>query len=135
MTVTASALWICALATAWLFAEAGQRSLASGNEADSQIVLILNHFTARLGDGLAWPLVGFPAAAIVAAFLLLTRTAWSRIVFTALGVLSVLWSGWWLQSGLWWWIAPAAYVGLATGLVWTTAATRWIQQAPRVVRS
>jgi hypothetical protein len=135
MTATASALWICALATAWLFAVAGQRSLALGNEVDSQIELILNHFTARMADGLVWPLFGLPAAAFVAAFLLLTRTEWSRVVFTALGVLSVLWAGWWLQSALWWWMAPAAYIVLATGLVWTPAATRWIHYSPRPVRS
>lgn len=125
MSVTASALWICALATAWLFAAAGQQALAAESDLDGQVRIILNRFSARLLDGLALPLFGLPALAFVAGFLLLSRRAWARFAYTALGLITVGWLGWWLRFDLGWWVAPSGYILLACAIVWTPAATRW----------
>jgi hypothetical protein len=128
MAVTASLLWVCALATAWLFAVAGQQGLASGSEFDGRVLLALNHFSSRLLDGLALPLFGLPALAFVAGFVLLARRGWARIVFTATGFGSLGWAAWWLHANFIWWLAPALYILVACMIVWTPAATAWYRE-------
>jgi hypothetical protein len=129
MTVTASALWVCALAMAWLFAVAGQTRLQASEDFDGQVLILLNRFSNRLMDGLAIPLFGLPALAFVAAFLLLSGRRWAQIVYTLLGVATVGWLVWWLHISPAWAVAPVAYVVIAVGIVWTPGAVRWYGRA------
>jgi hypothetical protein len=128
MTVTASLLWVCGLATAWLFAVAGQRGLSSSSEFDDGILLALNHFSSRLLDGLAIPLFGLPLLAVVTGFVLLVRRRWARMVFTGTGFIALGWAAWWLHASFVWWLAPALYILVACMIVWTPAATAWYRQ-------
>jgi hypothetical protein len=125
MTATASALWVCALLTAWLFAAAGQSRLEADQDFDGQVLILLNRFSARLLDGLAVPLFALPMIAFVAAFLLLSGTRWSQVLYTVLGALSIGWLIWWLHDSPRWALAPVAYIAVAVGIVWTPAAFRW----------
>lgn len=125
MTVTATALWVCALATAWLFATAGQSTLQADQNFDGQVLILLNRFSARLLDGLAIPLFGLPAVAFVAAFLVLSGRRWAQVSYTLLGVVSIGWLVWWLHNSPGWAVAPIAYIAISVGIVWTPAALRW----------
>ncbi len=126
LCVTASLLWIGALSLAWLFALAGEQALAdSGSDVDTRAVLLLNHFSARLLDGLAIPLYLIPLASAVVGFLVLVRAQWGRLAFTAMGVLALAWTAWWLRSDLIWFVVPAAYIAITVLIVWTPAASRW----------
>ncbi len=125
MTVTATALWVCALATGWLLAAASEARLAADQDFDGQILIVLNRFSARLFDGLAVPLFGFPVVAFVAAFLLLSGRRWAQLLYTLLGAATVGWLVWWLHDSWGWAVAPIAYVVISVGIVWTPAAVRW----------
>ncbi len=125
MTVTASALWVCALALGWLLAAALQTRLQADQDFDGQVLILLNRFTARLVDGLAIPLFAFPAVAFVAAFLLLSGRRWAQIFYTLLGVATVGWLIWWLHAHWVWAIAPIAYVLISVAILWTPPAVRW----------
>jgi hypothetical protein len=131
MTVTASALWVCALATGWLLAAAGQRGLQADQDLDGQVLIVLNRFSARLLDGLAVPLFGLPVLAFVAAFLLLSGRRWTQLVYSFLGALSVGWLVWWLHLSPGWAVAPIAYIATSVGIVWTPAAVGWFGRSPR----
>jgi hypothetical protein len=129
MTVTAGLLWPCALAAAWLLALAGEQELGGSNaDLDIRTVLLLNHFSARLLDGLAWPLFGFPLVAVVLAFLLVIRRPWPRIAYTAWGALTLGWLAWWLQDNLLAALSPAVYIAVAVLLVWLPSVTAWLAQ-------
>jgi hypothetical protein len=125
MTATAAALWVCALATAWLLAAAGQRRLQADQDFDGQVLILLNRFSARLLDGLAVPLFGLPMIAFVAAFLLLSGRRWAQILYTCLGVVSIGWLVWWLHLSPRWAVAPVGYIAISVCIVWTPAAIRW----------
>lgn len=125
MTVTAAALWVCALASAWLLAAVGQSRLQADQDFDGQVLILLNRFSARLLDGLAIPLFGLPAIAFVAAFLLLSGRRWSQLFYTVLGLASIAWLLWWLQLSLTFAVAPAAYIAIAVAMLWSPAALRW----------
>lgn len=131
MTVTATALWVCALATGWLFAVAGQARLQASEDFDGQVLILLNRFSARLLDGLAIPLFGLPALAFVAAFLLLSGRRWAQLLYTVLGIGTVAWLAWWLHVSPGWAVAPIAYVVIAVGIVWTPGALRWYATSRR----
>jgi hypothetical protein len=125
MTVTGSALWICALATGWLFAVAGQARLQASEDFDGQVLILLNRFSARLLDGLAIPLFGLPALAFIAVFLLLSGRRWAQLLYTVLGIGTVAWLAWWLHASPGWAVAPITYVVIAVGILWTPGALRW----------
>jgi hypothetical protein len=125
MTVTASALWVCALALGWLLAAALQTRLQADQDFDGQVLILLNRFSARLLDGLAIPLFGLPAVAFVAAFLLLSGRRWAQVLYTVLGAATVGWLVWWLHDRWAWAAAPIAYVVISVVILWTPAAVRW----------
>ncbi|GAA3625181.1 hypothetical protein [Microlunatus ginsengisoli] len=125
MTVSATALWVCALATAWLFAAAGQARLAADQDFDGQVLIMLNRFSARLLDGLAIPLFGLPAIAFVAAFTLLSGRRWAQVFYSLLGAVSIGWLVWWLHLSPVWAVAPIAYILICVAILWTPAAIRW----------
>jgi len=125
MTVTASALWVCALALGWLLAAALQARLQADQDFDGQVLIMLNRFSARLLDGLAIPLFGLPTVAFVAAFLLLSGRRWAQLFYTVLGAATVGWLIWWLHDRWAWAAAPIAYVVVSVVILWTPAAVRW----------
>jgi hypothetical protein len=125
MTVTASTLWVCALALGWLLAAALQARLQADQDFDGQVLIMLNRFSARLLDGLAIPLFGLPVVAFVAAFLLLSGRRWAQVFYTLLGAATVGWLVWWLHARWAWAAAPIAYVVISVAILWTPAAVRW----------
>jgi hypothetical protein len=124
LAATASLQWICALSLGWLIATAGTQQLGTAG-VDGGVYHILNRFSDRLLDGLAWPLYLFPLASVVLSFLLLTRRLWARAAFTVTGVAALSWSAWWLRHDLLWWVIPAGYVATAVLVLWTHSCTRW----------
>lgn len=128
LAVTAALQWICALGLLWVTATVGAADLGQQG-AEGGLFHILNRFNYRLVDGLAWPLFGFPLLSLVTGFLILSGRAWTRIAHTAVGVLALSWSAWWLRDDLAWWFAPACYVAIACLILWTPAATRWFARA------
>ena len=130
LAVTASLQWICGLSFFWLVATAGARDLdTSGSEGS--LFHMLNRFHYRMLDGLAWPLYLLPTAAFVLSFCILVRREWTRIAFSATGVLALAWSAWLLRDHLGWWLVPAFYIAVTSAIVWTRAATAWYRWSPR----
>ena len=129
MAVTASLQWICVLSFAWLVATVGAAELDTSGQEGS-LFHRLNRFHYRMLDGLAWPLYLLPLASFVLGFAILARQPWTRFAYTALGVLAIGWTAWLFRDDLRWWIVPAAYIAVATGIVWTRAATAWYRWAP-----
>lgn len=129
LAVTAALLWVCALSLGWLLAIAGTRVLDQSG-SDGVVFHLLDRFRDRLLDGLALPLYLFPLASVVSGFLLLNRRPWPRLVHTAIGVLALAWSAWWLRDALLEWASVALYVGVAVSVLWTPAATRWYASRP-----
>ena len=129
LAATASLLWICALSLAWVTATAGADRLAADGE-NGPIFHILNRFDDRMVSGLAWPLYLFPAAAFVTGLLLLSQQRWARNLHTALGVVVLAWTAWWLQDNLLWWVSSGLYIAVACLLLWTPSARRWYAQRP-----
>ncbi|MBA3528507.1 MAG: hypothetical protein H0T91_04210 [Propionibacteriaceae bacterium] len=129
LAVTASLQWICGLSFLWLVATAGARELGTTG-VDGGVYHLLNRFHYRMLDGLAWPLYLFPAVSFVLAFLLLARRQWARLAFTLTGAAAVGWLAWFVRSDLVWWVAPALYISVAVGILWTPAAHRWYGWQP-----
>ncbi len=124
LAVTAGLQWCCGLALVWLTTVAG---VAEFDRAGEQGALfhMLNRFNYRMLDGLAWPLFGFPLVSVVTGFLVLRARPWTRLVHSALGLVALAWSGWWLRDHLVWWAVVALYIALAVGVLWTPTASRW----------
>ncbi len=125
LAITASLLFVCGLGLLWLVAYSITSSFDAAQDDQAVIFHIAERFQLRLTQGLAIPLFGFPVLGTVAGFLVLVQRSWARWVFTAVGVLSLAWSAWWLRSSLPWWVPALVYVGTAVGIVWTAAASRW----------
>ena len=130
LAVTASLQFACGLGFFWLVATAAMASLANEG-VDSGLFHLFNRFHDRMLDGLAWPLFLFPVASFFTGFLILSPQPWTRLAHTLVGALALVWSGWWLRDGLLWWLIPAAYIGVACGLLWTSGASRWYAAAGR----
>lgn len=132
LAVTASVQLIGVVSFVWLIAVTAADTLGLEG-ADGAIFHMLNRFSYRMVDGLAFPLYLFPVAASVAGFLLLMRKAWARIALSAVGVASLAWSAWWLQGSLEWWVIPAAYVVFTCAITWVPSVSRWYAEgrAPR----
>ncbi len=62
---------------------------------------------------------------MVTGFLALRARRWTRIAHSALGLVVLAWSAWWLRDHLLWWVFGALYITLAVGVLWTPAASRW----------
>jgi hypothetical protein len=124
LAVTGSLQFLAALTLLWLLAVAGNDELGTFG-ADGVMFHVLNRFDDRMVDGLAWPLYGFPLAALVLGFLLPTRRPWTRIAFSVLGLLAVAWLAWIFRSRPVWLVVPVTYIGFTSGIVWTAAASRW----------
>lgn len=129
LAVTASLQFLAALTLLWLIAVAGDDELGTTG-ADGVMYHMLNRFDDRMVDGLAWPLYGFPLAALVLGFLLPTRRPWTRIAFSALGLVAVAWLAWLFRSDLVWLVVPGVYIAFSSGIVWMAAASRWYRWQP-----
>lgn len=128
LAVTASLQFLGALTLAWLISLAGRQLSTTGGEG--ALYHILNRFNDRMLNGLAWPLFGFPLAALVLGFLLPNRRPWVRLAFTVLGAAALLWMGWLFHSNLVWWLVPGIYVASTVGILWTSAASHWYRWQP-----
>lgn len=124
LAVTASLLWVSALTLAWLVAAGAGEALQQSGDTGLAFH-VLDSFSDRMLDGLAVPLYLFPLASLVTGFLLLIRQGWVRVLHSTVGVLALAWSAWWLRHSLLEWASVAVYVGVAVGVLWTPAATRW----------
>jgi hypothetical protein len=124
LAVTASLQWICGLSLLWLTAVAGADTLSrSGSEG--AVFHMLHRFDLRMSDGLAVPLYLLPLASLLTGFLILSQRPWTRIAHTAVGLVTVGWSAWWLQHQLEWWAVGALYILLGCLVLWTPSASRW----------
>ncbi len=124
LAVTASLLWLAGLTLGWAVAAAASEALL--RSGDTGVTFhVLDSFADRMLDGLAVPLLLFPLASLVTGFLLLKRRPWTRLVHSGVGVLALAWAGWWLRHSLLEWGSVALYVGVAVGVLWTPAASRW----------
>ncbi len=129
LAVTASLQWICGLSLLWLGAVAGADSLSrSGTEG--AVFHLLHRFDVRMSDGLAVPLYLLPLASLLTGFLILSRRPWTRIAHTAVGLLTLGWSAWWLQHRLEWWAIGALYIVIGCFVLWTPSASRWYDGSP-----
>lgn len=124
LAVLGSLQWICGLSLLWVTASVGAGAFAEVND-NGAVFHILTRFDERMLDGLAVPLYLFPLASLVTGFLILSRRSWTRAVHTAVGLVALLWAGWWLQDALLWWFSAAWYVAVACLVLWTPAATDW----------
>jgi hypothetical protein len=124
LAVTASLQWICGVSLLWLAAIAGADSLSSSG-TEGAVFHLLHRFDLRMGDGLAVPLYMFPLASVITGFLILSGRPWTRVAHTALGVVALGWSAWWLQHQLEWWCIGALYIGVGCLVLWTPSASRW----------
>lgn len=124
LAVTASLQWVCALSFGWLVAFAAWDDRPPAGTANA-IEQLFARFHERMLDGLAWPLYLFPLLSFTTGFLLLAQRPWTRWAHTLVGVAALGWSAWWLRDDLLWWLAPAAYIGVACAILWTPAANRW----------
>ena len=130
LAVTASLLWVCGLSLFGVVALAGTDALSAAGD-EGVVFHTLDQFVLRMGDGLWVPLYGFPVASVVTGFLLLSRRPWARVAHTAVGVASLGWAGWWLWGSPLSWVAVAAYVGTAVGVLWVPSVGRWYATRPR----
>ena len=124
LAVMASLQWICGLSLFWVAATITVDAFAEVDDTGA-LFHSLSRFTYRMLDGLAVPLYLFPLASMVTGFLVLSRRRWTRVVHTAVGLVALAWSAWWLQDNLLWWVGPAWYVLVACLVLWTPAATAW----------
>jgi hypothetical protein len=124
LAVTASLQWICGFSLLWLAAVAGADALGrSGTEG--AVFHLLHRFDVRMSDGLAVPLYLLPLAAMLTGFLILSQRPWTRIAHTAVGLVALGWSAWWLQDHLGWWAVGALYILIGCLVLWTPSASRW----------
>jgi len=124
LAVTASLQWICGLTLLWLVVVAGADTLSrSGTEG--AVFHLLHRFDVRMSDGLAVPLYLLPLAAMLTGFLILSQRPWTRIAHTAVGLVALGWSAWWLQDHLAWWAVGALYILIGCLVLWTPSASRW----------
>ena len=124
LAVTASLQWICGLTLLWLAAVAGADSLSrSGTEG--AVFHLLHRFDVRMSDGLAGPLYLLPLASLLTGLLILSQRPWTRIAHTAVGLVALGWSAWWLQDHLEWWAVGAVYIAIGCLVLWTPSASRW----------
>lgn len=130
LAVTASLQWICGLSLLWLVAAVGADTLSrSGTEG--AVFHMLHRFDLRMSDGLAVPLYLLPFASLLTGFLILSQRPWTRIAHTAVGLVALGWSAWWLQHQLEWWAVGALYILLGCLVLWTPSASRWYAKQPR----
>ncbi|HOB04571.1 MAG TPA: hypothetical protein PKM36_04795 [Propionibacteriaceae bacterium] len=126
MTISGTTTWLAGLGLTWLTARYGRESFNTANAGESALYYILQRYDDRLTA--IWPpLIGFPIAAFLVAFLLPTRSRSPRRVHTLLGIGACAFIAWWWW-GVWWAMAaPIAFIALAVLLVWTPAANRWFR--------
>jgi hypothetical protein len=124
LAVTASLQWICGLTLLWLVVVAGADTLSrSGTEG--AVFHLLHRFDVRMSDGLAVPLYLLPLASMLTGFLILSQRPWTRIAHTAVGLVALGWSAWWLRDHLAWWAVGALYILIGCLVLWTPSASRW----------
>ena len=124
LAVTASLQWICGLTVLWLVVVAGADTLSrSGTEG--AVFHLLHRFDVRMSDGLAVPLYLLPLASMLTGFLILSQRPWTRIAHTAVGLVALGWSAWWLRDHLTWWAVGALYILIGCLVLWTPSASRW----------
>jgi hypothetical protein len=123
-------IWITGLALAWLFSQSLQRSL-NYNSAAGPFYYMLERFQLRLVDGLAWPLFGFPIAAVVLAFFLLVRRRWPRILFSGLGAASLLTTTLMLGGDIALMWPAIGYIAFTCLVLWSPSVTGWIGSRPQ----
>jgi hypothetical protein len=128
--VTGSMVWVTGLALAWLFSQTLQRSL-NYNGAAGPFYYMLERFQLRLVDGLAWPLFGFPIAAVVMAFFLLVRRRWPRIVYSVLGAASLLITTLMLHGDVTLVWPAIGYIAFTCVVLWSPSVTGWIAAGSR----
>jgi hypothetical protein len=124
LAVTASLQWICGLTLLWLAAVAGADSLSTSG-TEGALFHLLHRFDVRMSDGLAVPLYLLPFASMLTGFLILSQRPWTRIAHTAVGLVALGWSAWWLQDHLGWWAVVALYILIGCLVLWTPRASRW----------
>lgn len=121
--VTGSMVWMTGLAIVWLFAESLRQSLDYRTEG--AIYYMVERFHLKLVEGLVWPLFGFPLAAVVSGFLLLLRRPWPRIVFSALGAVSLLVTVLMMRGNLQLMWPGIVYICFTCLLLWSPGVSRW----------
>lgn len=125
LTVTASLQALCAVAMVWLFIAAGAGTLNPSDSLEGPIFHILERANLALTNGLAVPLLGFPAAGFIVGFLVLIRGRWSRILATALGVSATVWLVVWRLTQLNLVAVPIVYIAISVLLLWLPGNKRW----------
>jgi hypothetical protein len=123
-------LFGCGLGFLWLVAYSITASFDPSVADETVVFHLAERFQLRLAQGLAVPLFGFPLLGAVAGFLVVLQRSWTRLLFTAAGVLALGWSAWWLRHAFVWWVPVLVYVGTAVGIVWTRSASRWYAARP-----
>lgn len=127
LVVTGSLLWMTALGFVWLIAYVARDGF-DYTGIEGGIYHMLARFHLRMLDGgLAIVFFGFPTAAVVLAFFLLSRRSWPRIAVTALGAAAVIIPAVLLRSGLSWVVPWAGYIAFSCSILWAPSVTRWIE--------
>lgn len=131
LTVTAGLQALGVVAMIWLFIAAGAGSLDATDEVEGPIFHILERANLALTNGLAAPLLGFPAAGFVVGFLVLIRANWSRILSTALGLGAAGWMIVWRLNQLNLVAVPILYIAISVLLLWLPGNNRWYRGQSR----
>ena len=129
LTVTASLQAVCAIAMVWLFIAAGAGSLDPTDPTEGPLFHILERANLALTNGLAAPLLGFPAASLIAGFLLLNRANWSRILNTVLGVAASVWMIIWKLDQPTLVAVPITYIAFCVLLLWLPGSNHWYRRS------
>lgn len=131
MSFMASLQFVCVLGFVWLVAWTGMEVYdPNSTTGEGALFTLASRMHNALKYGLFVPLFGLPTIALVTSWLPLVRQQWGRLVHTAVGVLALGWSGWWLRDQLEFWIAPAVYIAFCCVVVWTPGVNRWLARRP-----
>lgn len=125
LAVTGSMVWMSGLAMVWLFVVLLRRNLDYDQPGESPLYYMVERFHLKLLEGLAWPLFGFPLAAVVLAFFLLLRRSWPRIAFSAWGGVSLLVTVVMLRANLTLLLPGIVYIAFTCLILWTPSVSRW----------
>ena len=126
MTIAGSATWLASLGLTWLTARYGRDQFNTADSGEAVLYYLLQRYDDRLAA--LWPpLVGFPLAALLDAFVLPVRSTGPRLAYTLLGVGAIAYVTWWWWGTWWVIVSPVAFIALALLMVWTPSANRWFR--------
>lgn len=130
MSFMASLQFVCVLGFVWLVAWTGMEVYdPNSTTGEGALFTLASRMHGALKYGLFLPMFGIPTIALVTSWFPLIRQQWGRIVHTAVGILALGWSAWWLRDRLEFWIAPALYIGFCCVVVWTPGVNRWLRKS------